>query len=96
MCSPYTSAMPQVAEHTTNKQKMDEFSMVYYNNLLSVPCIMGLMYFFGEFGTVMSQPALQNPQFLLVGAPALHLSHAPWPPVKTFLRCIDVLSVLGT
>ncbi len=28
------SVMDRVAEHTTNKQKMDEFSMVYYNNLL--------------------------------------------------------------
>ena len=26
--------MDRVAEHTTNKQKMDEYSMVYYNNLL--------------------------------------------------------------
>ena len=28
------SVMDRVSEHTTNKQKMDEFSMVYYNNLL--------------------------------------------------------------
>jgi len=40
----------QVAENTTNKQRMDEFSMVYYNNLLSVPCIMVLMFLFGKHG----------------------------------------------
>jgi hypothetical protein len=28
------SVMDKVSEHTTNKQKMDEYSMVYYNNLL--------------------------------------------------------------
>jgi hypothetical protein len=27
---------------------MDEFSMVFYNNLLSIPCIMLLMYLFGK------------------------------------------------
>lgn len=27
-------SLPKVSEHTTSKQKMDEFSMVYYNNLL--------------------------------------------------------------
>ncbi len=57
---------PQVAEHTTNKQRMDEFSMVYYNNLLSLPCIFGLMVAFGELGTLGSQPALGNPLFLFV------------------------------
>lgn len=56
----------QVAEHTTNKQRMDEFSMVYYNNLLSLPCILLLMWQFGEFGGLMSQPALQNTEFLIV------------------------------
>eukprot|EP00199_Chlamydomonas_sp_CCMP681_P001907 CAMPEP_0119105438 /NCGR_PEP_ID=MMETSP1180-20130426/3395_1 /TAXON_ID=3052 ORGANISM="Chlamydomonas cf sp, Strain CCMP681" /NCGR_SAMPLE_ID=MMETSP1180 /ASSEMBLY_ACC=CAM_ASM_000741 /LENGTH=363 /DNA_ID=CAMNT_0007090481 /DNA_START=134 /DNA_END=1225 /DNA_ORIENTATION=- len=60
------SVMDKVAEHTTNKQRMDEFSMVYYNNLLSLPCIMVLMYVFGEIPTLTSQPAFQNPAFLMV------------------------------
>lgn len=60
------SVMDKVAEHTTNKQRMDEFSMVYYNNLLSLPCILGLMYLFGEFSVLDKQPALANPTFLFV------------------------------
>jgi GDP-mannose transporter len=59
------SVMDKVAEHTTNKQKMDEFSMVYYNNLLSIPPILALMFCFGEHKTLLAQPALANPVFLL-------------------------------
>ncbi|KAJ9523828.1 hypothetical protein QJQ45_020029 [Haematococcus lacustris] len=60
------SVMDKVAEHTTNKQRMDEFSMVYYNNLLSLPCIAGLMMAFGELPSLSSQSALHNPVFLAV------------------------------
>lgn len=60
------SVMDKVAEHTTNKQKMDEFSMVYYNNLLSIPPIVVLIFFFGEHRTLLHQPALHNPMFLAV------------------------------
>lgn len=45
---------------------MGEFSMVYYNNLLSLPCIFVLMYMFGELPTLTHQPALSNPAFLIV------------------------------
>lgn len=62
------SVMDKVSEHTVNKQRMDEFSMVYYNNLLSIPPIMGLMWYFGEFEGLAAQPALQNPVFLTVSA----------------------------
>jgi GDP-mannose transporter len=58
--------MDKVAEHTTNKQKMDEFSMVYYNNLLSIPPILVLMFLFGEHQGLLAQPALANPVFLFV------------------------------
>ena len=40
--------------------------MVYYNNLLSIPPILCLMFFFGEHNTLLSQPALSNPVFLMV------------------------------
>jgi hypothetical protein len=60
------SVMDKVSEHTTDRQKMDEFSMVYYNNLLSVPPILVLMLFFGEHRGLLQQPALSNPSFLLV------------------------------
>ncbi|KAG2446095.1 hypothetical protein HXX76_000695 [Chlamydomonas incerta] len=62
------SVMDKVSEHTTNKQKMDEFSMVYYNNLLSIPPILVAMWFFGEFEGLFDEPALRNPSFLLVSA----------------------------
>lgn len=60
------SVMDRVAEHTTNKQKMDEFSMVYYNNLLSLLPIFALMVAFGEHKVILHQPALSDPIFLLV------------------------------
>jgi GDP-mannose transporter len=62
------AVMDKVAEHTTDRQKMDEFSMVYYNNLLSVPPILCLMFFFGEHRGLLAQPALANPAFLFVAA----------------------------
>ena len=37
---------------------MDEFSMVYYNNLLSIPPILALMFFFGEHRGLAAQPLL--------------------------------------
>lgn len=60
------SVMDKVSEHTTDRKKMDEFSMVYYNNLLSVPPILALMLAFGEHKGLLQQPALANPTFLLV------------------------------
>ena len=60
------SVMDKVSEHTTNKQKMDEFSMVFYNNLLSIPPIICLILLFGEHRGLLAQPALQNPTFLVV------------------------------
>ena len=41
--------MAQVAQHTSNKERMSEFSMVYYNNLLSIGPVLVLMALFGEF-----------------------------------------------
>uniref|UniRef100_A0A7S0YDK0 Sugar phosphate transporter domain-containing protein n=1 Tax=Polytomella parva TaxID=51329 RepID=A0A7S0YDK0_9CHLO len=58
--------MGRTAEYTTNRQRLDEFSMVYYNNLLSVPFIILLMIVFGEFQGLLDQPALTNPWFIAV------------------------------
>lgn len=60
------SVMDKAAEYTTNKQKLDEFSMVYYNNILSIPPILMLMFFFGEFNTLSSETAIYNPGFQFV------------------------------
>ncbi len=59
-------AMDKVVEHTSNKQKMDEFSMVFYNNLLSIPPVLCLMAIQGEFTTLPQQEALNNPSFYVV------------------------------
>jgi GDP-mannose transporter len=60
------SVMDRVAEHTTDRRRMDEFSMVLYNNALSIPPIMVLMLIFGEHKGLLSQPALSNPAFAAV------------------------------
>ncbi|GAX75932.1 hypothetical protein CEUSTIGMA_g3375.t1 [Chlamydomonas eustigma] len=60
------SVMDKVSEHTTNKQKMDEYSMVYYNNLLSLLPILGLIFAFNEHKIFLSQPALMDSTFLVV------------------------------
>ena len=49
----------QVVNVTANKTKLDEFSMVFLNNLLSLPLIFGLMVFYGELPGVMRDPALK-------------------------------------
>mmetsp|Transcript_33500 Transcript_33500/g.84885 ORF Transcript_33500/g.84885 Transcript_33500/m.84885 type:complete len:388 (-) Transcript_33500:543-1706(-) len=59
-------AMDKVSVFTGDKQRLSEFSMVYYNNLLSLPCIAVLMWQFGEFGGLTAQPALRNTEFLVV------------------------------
>ena len=39
----------QVAQFTLTKERMTEFSMVYYTNLLSIGPVLMLMALFGEF-----------------------------------------------
>ncbi|GIL62314.1 hypothetical protein Vafri_16593 [Volvox africanus] len=60
------NVMDKVPQHTTDGQKMDEFSMVYYNNLLSIPPILVLMAVFGEYDGLLRQPALAMPAFQMV------------------------------
>lgn len=59
--------MDKVVTLTVNKTKLDEFSMVFYNNLLSLPFIFLLMAGSGETSKVLSEPALSNPGFLMAG-----------------------------
>jgi GDP-mannose transporter len=56
--------MDKVVSLTVNKTRLDEFSMVFYNNLLSLPLIMMLMWWYGELDSVLYEPALQNPMFI--------------------------------
>jgi hypothetical protein len=43
----------QTAAFTVNKQRLDEFSMVFYNNLLSLPFIVLLIGYYGEVRPVL-------------------------------------------
>ena len=64
--------MDRVVVLTVGKSRLDEFSMVFYNNLLSLPFLLLLMLASGEAGSVLAEPALRRPGFLLAaGASAL-------------------------
>lgn len=60
------SLSPQVSQFTRSGQKMSEMSMVYYNNLLSLPPLLMLAAVLGEFQTLPHQAALHDPNFLKV------------------------------
>ena len=50
---------------TKSGKKLDEFSMVYYNNLLSLPLLSVLALGTGEWRTFLSEPALHDSRFQL-------------------------------
>ena len=58
--------MDKVKAYTTTGEKLSEFSMVFYNNLLSLPLIFFLMYVQGELAALPNQPDLYNPNFLFI------------------------------
>jgi GDP-mannose transporter len=60
--------MEKVKNYTSNGERLDEFSMVFYNNLLSLPLIFLVMVFQGELKTLPDQPDLYNPAFLFVAS----------------------------
>jgi len=62
------SVMDRVAEHTSDRRRMDEFSMVLYNNALSIPPVLLLVVIFGEHRGLLAQPALRDPAFAAVAA----------------------------
>ena len=59
-------AMEKVKKYTSNGERLDEFSMVFYNNLLSLPLIFLVMASQGELGILTQQEDLRNPAFLVV------------------------------
>lgn len=61
-------AMDRVAAVTSTGRTMDEFSMVFYNNLLSLPFLGATMVLTGELFSVWSEPDLGNRVFLGVAA----------------------------
>lgn len=61
-------AMDRVAPLTSDGKKLGEFSMVFYNNALSLPFLAALMAVTGEGRRVWTEPDLSNPAFLVVAA----------------------------
>lgn len=59
---PFTRA-PQT--YTVDGRKMNEFSMVFYNNLLSLPLLVVLILAFGEVPTLAKSGTLGSPFFQL-------------------------------
>lgn len=68
------AVMDKVALLTVNQTKLDEFSMVFINNLLSLPLIFGLMVLNGEASAIGSEPALANPGFLFAAGASAFLA----------------------
>lgn len=55
--------MDKVSTHTDDNRPLSELSMVYFNNLLSLPLLLLLMVINGEAWRVHEEPALHNPYF---------------------------------
>lgn len=74
------SVMDKVAPLTSNKKPLGEFSMVLYNNLLSIPPIFIIVVAFGEIHTLPLQKDLWNPAFqvaaLMTGLVGFFISFA--------------------
>lgn len=60
------SAMDRVSEHTTDGKRLGEFTMVFYNNLLSLPFILVMMMVTGEAWGMWQEADLKNDIFLIV------------------------------
>lgn len=58
-------AMEQLAVLTGNPKGLEESTMVLYNNLLALPWVFMIMIMFGETNTILQEPALYDPKFIL-------------------------------
>lgn len=63
-----SGTMGRVTPHTSTGERLSEFSMVFYNNFLSLGPVLVLILLFGESKTLPQQAALANPEFLTVAA----------------------------
>lgn len=72
--------MDKVAAHTDDSRPLSELSMVYFNNLLSLPLLLLLMVANGEAWRVHAEPAITNPYFqaaaIVSGAVSFGISFA--------------------
>jgi GDP-mannose transporter len=80
--------MAKVKNYTQSGEKLDEFSMVFYNNLLSVPLLLALMVVMGEFSDLANQPDLTNPAFLFVASLTGIIGFSISFSVLWFLSCV--------
>lgn len=58
--------MDHVVAHTMKNTPLDECSMVFYNNFLSLPLLFLLTWWSGELDLLMDDSALRNTTFILV------------------------------
>ena len=66
--------MDRVAAATSNRRRLNELSMVFYNNALSIPLIAPLALANGELASVWSDPALGDPRFRAAAAASAALA----------------------
>ncbi|BDA51640.1 GDP-mannose transporter [Coccomyxa sp. Obi] len=57
--------MDRVVPLTVKKARLDEFSMVFYNNFLSLPLLLGLIWWHGELHAIIHDPVLRDPSFIM-------------------------------
>ena len=62
------ATMARIAAITAKSKGLENSSMVFYNNLLSLPLIFLLMVYFGETETLWRQPALFQPTFVIAAS----------------------------
>lgn len=67
-------AMDRASTVTVNRRRLNELSMVFYNNLLSIPLIAPLTLANGELLSVWGDPALRDPRFVAAAAASAGLA----------------------
>jgi GDP-mannose transporter len=58
------TVMQRISVLPGRARSLDEFSMVYYNNMLSIPLVLVLVVLTNEHAILANDPALQNPRFV--------------------------------
>ena len=79
--------MDKVVGMTQNKTKLDEFSMVFYNNFLSLPVLAVLIVYQGELDGLKSDAGLHNPRFIFAAVASALISFGISFASLWFLSC---------
>ena len=79
--------MDKVVALTQNKTKLDELSMVFYNNFLSLPVLAVLIVYQGELQELQRDAGLQNPKFIVAAVASALISFGISFAGLWFLSC---------